>query len=279
MREIHVERIVDAVRDLAIRANIELGEDIISAFERALDREESPTGKDILKRLIENARIAREQRIPICQDTGFAVVFVEVGQDVHVTGGSLREAIEKGVRRGYQEGYLRKSICHCITRKNTGDNTPPVIHFDIVPGDKLKIIFAPKGGGSENMSRVTMLTPAVGIEGARDFVIQRVKESGPNPCPPTIIGVGIGGTIEQAAILAKKALLRPVGSENPDEELNALEKEWLERINRLGIGPQGLGGRITSLAVHINMMPCHIASLPVAVNVQCHAARHKEVEL
>jgi len=279
MREIHVERIVDAVRDLAIRANIELGEDIISAFERALDREESPTGKDILKRLIENARIAREQRIPICQDTGFAVVFVEVGQDVHVTGGSLREAIEKGVRRGYQEGYLRKSICHCITRKNTGDNTPPVIHFDIVPGDKLKIIFAPKGGGSENMSRVTMLTPAVGIEGARDFVIQRVKESGPNPCPPTIIGVGIGGTIEQAAILAKKALLRPVGSENPDEELNALEKDWLERINRLGIGPQGLGGRITSLAVHINMMPCHIASLPVAVNVQCHAARHKEVEL
>jgi fumarate hydratase subunit alpha len=279
MREIHVERIVDAVRDLAIRANIELGEDIISAFERALDREESPTGKDILKRLIENARIAREQRIPICQDTGFAVVFVEVGQDVHVTGGSLREAIEEGVRRGYQEGYLRKSICHCITRKNTGDNTPPVIHFDIVPGDKLKIIFAPKGGGSENMSRVTMLTPAVGIEGARDFVIQRVKESGPNPCPPTIIGVGIGGTIEQAAILAKKALLRPVGSENPDEELNALEKDWLERINRLGIGPQGLGGRITSLAVHINMMPCHIASLPVAVNVQCHAARHKEVEL
>jgi fumarate hydratase subunit alpha len=279
MREIHVERIVDAVRDLAIRANIELGEDVIAAFERALDQEESPTGKDILKRLIENARIAREQRIPICQDTGFAVVFVEIGQDVHVTGGSLREAIEEGVRRGYQEGYLRKSICHCITRKNTGDNTPPVIHFDVVPGDKLKIIFAPKGGGSENMSRVTMLTPAVGIEGVRDFVIQRVKESGPNPCPPTIVGVGIGGTIEQAAILAKKALLRPIGSENPDEELNALEKDWLERINRLGIGPQGLGGRITSLAVHINMMPCHIASLPVAVNIQCHAARHKEVEL
>ncbi|MEJ5299666.1 MAG: fumarate hydratase [Thermodesulforhabdaceae bacterium] len=279
MRDVHVEKIVDAVRDLAIRANIELGDDVITAFERALDREESPTGRDILKRLIENARIAREQRIPMCQDTGFAVVFVEIGQDVHIVGGSLREAIEEGVRRGYQEGYLRKSICHCITRKNTGDNTPPVIHFDIVPGDRLKIIFAPKGGGSENMSRVTMLTPAVGIEGVRDFVIQRVKESGPNPCPPTIVGVGIGGTIEQAAILAKRALLRPLGSQNPDEELRALEEDWLERINRLGIGPQGLGGRITSLAVHINMMPCHIASLPVAVNIQCHAARHKEVEL
>ncbi|MGC8719294.1 MAG: fumarate hydratase [Thermodesulforhabdaceae bacterium] len=279
MREIPVEKITDAVRDLAIKSNIELGEDVIKALERALEMEESPTGKDILKRLIENARIAREQRIPMCQDTGFAVVFVELGQDVHITGGSLKAAIEEGVRRGYEEGYLRKSICHCITRKNTGDNTPPVIHFDVVPGDKLKITFAPKGGGSENMSRVTMLTPAVGIEGVRDFVIQRVKESGPNPCPPTIVGVGIGGTIEQAAILAKKALLRPLGSENPDEELRALEKDWLERINRLGIGPQGLGGRITSLAVHINMMPCHIASLPVAVNIQCHAARHKEVEL
>lgn len=279
MREVPVEKVSEAVRDLAIRSNIELGEDVIAAFERALEQEESPTGKEILRRLIENAKIAREQRIPMCQDTGFAVVFVELGQDVRIVGGSLKDAITEGVRRGYEEGYLRKSICHCITRKNTGDNTPPVIHFDIVPGDKLKIIFAPKGGGSENMSRVTMLTPAVGIDGVRDFVIQRVKESGPNPCPPTIVGVGIGGTIEQAAILAKKALLRPLGSENPDEELRALEKDWLERINRLGIGPQGLGGRITSLAVHINMMPCHIASLPVAVNIQCHAARHKEIEL
>lgn len=279
MRDVSVERISDALRDLAIRSNIELGEDVIAAFERALEQEESPTGKEILKRLIENAKIAREQRIPMCQDTGFAVVFVELGQDVRIVGGSLKDAITEGVRRGYEEGYLRKSICHCITRKNTGDNTPPVIHFDVVPGDRLKIIFAPKGGGSENMSRVTMLTPAVGIDGVRDFVIQRVKESGPNPCPPTIVGVGIGGTIEQAAILAKKALLRPLGSENPDEELRALEKDWLERINRLGIGPQGLGGRITSLAVHINMMPCHIASLPVAVNIQCHAARHKEIEL
>lgn len=279
MRDISVEKITDAVRDLAIRSNIELGDDVIKAFERALEQEESPTGKEILKRLIENARIAREQRIPMCQDTGFGVVFVELGQDVRITGGSLKAAIEEGVRRGYEEGYLRKSICHCITRKNTGDNTPAVIHFDIVPGDKLRIIFAPKGGGSENMSRVTMLTPAAGIEGVRDFVIQRVKESGPNPCPPTIVGVGIGGTIEQAAILAKKALLRPLGSENPDEELRVLERDWLEQINHLGIGPQGLGGRITSLAVHINMMPCHIASLPVAVNIQCHAARHKEIEL
>ncbi|MCX7822924.1 MAG: fumarate hydratase [Syntrophobacterales bacterium] len=279
MRQISTEKISQAVRDLAIRANVELGEDVILAFEAAMEREESPTGREILKRLIENAKIAREQRIPMCQDTGFAVVFVELGQDVHITGGSLRDAITEGVRRGYEEGYLRKSICHCITRKNTGDNTPPVIHFDIVPGDRLRIIFAPKGGGSENMSRVTMLTPAVGIEGIRDFVVQRVKESGSNPCPPTIVGVGIGGTMEQAAILAKKALLRPLGSENPDEELRKLEKDWLERINRLGIGPQGLGGRITSLAVHINMMPCHIASLPVAVNIQCHAARHKEIEL
>jgi fumarate hydratase subunit alpha len=279
MRDISIEKITDAVRDLAIRSNIELGDDVIKAFERALEQEESPTGKEILKRLIENARIAREQRIPMCQDTGFGVVFVELGQDVRITGGSLKAAIEEGVRRGYEEGYLRKSICHCITRKNTGDNTPAVIHFDIVPGDKLRIIFAPKGGGSENMSRVTMLTPAAGIEGVRDFVIQRVKESGPNPCPPTIVGVGIGGTIEQAAILAKKALLRPLGSENPDEELRVLERDWLEQINHLGIGPQGLGGRITSLAVHINMMPCHIASLPVAVNIQCHAARHKEIEL
>ncbi len=279
MREISVEAITEAVKDLCIKANTELGEDVLEAFRRAIEVEESPFGKEILKRLIENAEIAKTQKIPMCQDTGFAVVFVEIGQDVRVIGGSLKDAIEEGVRRGYQEGYLRKSICHCFTRKNTGDNTPPVIHFDIVPGDRLKIIVAPKGGGSENMSRVTMLTPAVGIEGIKEFVIQRVKESGPNPCPPTIVGVGIGGTFEQTALLAKKALLRPIGSENPDPELNRLEKEWLSEINKLGIGPQGLGGRITSLAVHINMMPCHIASLPVAVNIQCHAARHKEIEL
>ena len=279
MREIHVNQITQAIRELAIRANTELGEDVLNCFKESLNREESPTGKDILLRLIENAEIARSEQIPMCQDTGLAVVFVEMGQDVHIVGGTLREAIEEGVRQGYGEGYLRKSACHPFTRQNTGDNTPAVIHIDLVAGEGFKLIFAPKGGGSENMSRVTMLTPAVGVEGVKEFVVQRVKESGPNPCPPTIVGVGIGGTFEQAALLAKKALLRPLGSDNPDPELDRLEKEWLEEINRLGIGPQGLGGRITSLAVHVNMMPCHIASLPVAVNIQCHAARHKEVEL
>jgi fumarate hydratase subunit alpha len=206
-------------------------------------------------------------------------VFVELGQEVHIAGGSLKDAIEEGVRQGYQEGYLRKSACHPFTRQNTGDNTPAIIHVELVPGDGFKLILAPKGGGSENMSRVMMLTPAVGIQGIREYVIQRVREMGSNPCPPTIIGVGIGGTFEMAALLAKKALLRELGSENSDPELAALEKEWLEEINRLGIGPQGLGGRTPSLAVHIRMMPCHIASLPVGVNIQCHAARHKEIEL
>lgn len=279
MREIHVNEITNAVRDLAIRANTELCEDVLNAFTTALEREESPAGKDIIKRLIENAQIARDEKIPMCQDTGFAVLFVEVGQDVRIVGGSLRDALEEGVRRGYADGYLRKSICHPFTRQNTGDNTPAVIHFDIVPGDRFKMVFAPKGGGSENMSRVMMLTPAVGVQGVREYVVQRVKESGSNPCPPTIVGVGIGGTFEQAALLAKEALLRPLGSDNPDPELDKLEKDWLEEINNLGIGPQGLGGRTTSLGLHIKMMPCHIASLPVAVNIQCHAARHKEVEL
>lgn len=279
MREIHISQITTAVRDLCIKANTHLGEDVLQAFAKAIDQEVSPTGKDILEKLVENARIAREEGIPICQDTGFAVVFVEVGQEVRLVGGDLKEAINQGVRQGYEEGYLRKSVCHPFTRKNTGDNTPTVIHLDIVPGDKVQLIVAPKGGGSENMSRVTMLTPAVGIQGVKDFVVQRVKESGANPCPPTIVGVGIGGTFETTALLAKKALLRPLGSQNPDPELAALEQELYEEINALGIGPQGLGGRITSLAVHVNMMESHIASLPVAVNIQCHAARHKEMEL
>ncbi len=279
MREIHTSQITAAVRDLAISANTHLGQDVLEAFERAIDHEASPTGKDILEKLIENARIAREEKIPICQDTGFAVVFVELGQEVHLVGDDLKEAINEGVRQGYQEGYLRKSICHPFTRKNTGDNTPAIIHVEMVPGDGLRLIVAPKGGGSENMSRVTMLTPAAGIQGVKDFVVQRVKESVANPCPPTIVGVGVGGTFEMAALLAKKALLRPLSSPNPDPELANLEDELLEEINGLGIGPQGLGGRITSLAVHVNIMPCHIASLPVAVNIQCHAARHKEIEL
>ena len=279
MREIDVKRITEKVRDLCIQANTDLGEDVLQAFDRAIKHEESPVAIDILKELKENARIAQEEKVPICQDTGFAVVFVDLGQDVHLVGGNLNEAITEGVRQGYRDGYLRKSICHPFTRANTGDNSPVIIHTEIVRGDQIKITVAPKGAGSENMSRVVMLTPSEGIEGVKRFVIQRVKESGSNPCPPTIVGVGIGGTMEQAAFLAKKSLLRPLGSKNPDPELDRLESEILTEINRLGIGPQGLGGRTTSLAVQILMMPCHIASLPLAVNIQCHVQRHKEVTL
>jgi len=279
MREIKTSQITTAIRDLCIKANTQLGEDVLAAFHRAIEQEVSAAGKDILEKLVENARIAREQEIPICQDTGFAVVFTQLGQDVRLVGGDLKEAITEGIRQGYKEGYLRKSVCHPFTRKNTGDNTPAVIHLDVVPGDSVRLIVAPKGGGSENMSRVTMLTPAVGIRGVKDFVVQRVRESGANPCPPTIVGVGIGGTFETTALLAKKALLRPLGSQNSDPELAALEGELYEEINALGIGPQGLGGRTTSLAVHVNLMESHIASLPVAVNIQCHAARHKETVL
>ena len=276
MREIDVGVITETVKGLCMEANFDLGQDVLDAFKRAKAEEESPAGVEILEQLEENASIARQERVAICQDTGIAVVFVEMGQDVHLVGGNLDDAIGEEVRQGYGEGYLRKSLCHPFTRVNTGDNTPPVIHVKIVPGDKVKLAVAPKGGGSENMSRVTMLTPAAGKEGIVAYVVQRVKESGSNPCPPTIIGVGIGGTFENAALLAKEALLRPLGSENPDSELASLEEEILERINKLGIGPQGMGGRTTSLAVHINMMSCHIASLPLAVNIQCHAQRHKE---
>ena len=279
MREISVQLVTEKVRDLCMKANTDLGEDVLQAIDRAIEKEESPLGLEILKELKENARIAREENVPICQDTGFAVVFVELGQDVHLVGGNLNEAIHEGVRQGYRDGYLRKSICHPFTRANTGDNTPAIIHTETVPGDKVKITVAPKGGGSENMSRVTMLTPSDGIEGVRRFVVQRVKESGSNPCPPTIVGVGIGGTLEQAGFLAKKSLLRVLGTKNPDQVLDQLESEILTEINRLGIGPQGLGGRTTSLAVHILMMPCHIASLPLAVNIQCHAQRHKEITI
>jgi len=276
VREVDVGIITERVKTLCMEANFDLGQDVLGAFKKAKAREESPAGIEILGQLEENAAIARQEGVAICQDTGIAVVFVELGQDVHLVGGHLDGAIYEGVRQGYQEGYLRKSLCHPFTRANTGDNTPAVIHIEIVPGDKVKLIVAPKGGGSENMSRVTMLTPAVGKKGIVEYVVERVKESGSNPCPPTIIGVGIGGTFEQAALLAKRALLRPMGSKNQDPELASLEEEILERINRLGIGPQGLGGRTTSLAVHVNMMECHIASLPLAVNIQCHAHRHKE---
>jgi fumarate hydratase subunit alpha len=276
MREVDVRLITEKVRDLCIKANTDLGEDVLQAFDRSMEKEESPLGVEILKELKENARIAKVENVPICQDTGFAVVFVELGQDVHLVGGNLSDAIQEGVRQGYQDGFLRKSICHPFTRANTGDNTPAIIHTELVPGNKIKMTVAPKGGGSENMSRVTMLTPSDGIDGIKRFVVQRVKESGSNPCPPTIVGVGIGGTFEQAALIAKKSLLRPLGSKNADPELDQLESEILTEINKLGIGPQGLGGRTTSLAVHILMMPCHIASFPLAVNIQCHAQRHKE---
>ena len=276
MREISTKEIIKVVRNLCIDANYNLGDDVLYAFNQAVEKEDSGTGREVLRELVENARIAREEKVPLCQDCGLAVVFIEIGQDVHITGGDLREAINEGVRQGYTEGYLRKSACNPITRKNTGDNTPAIMHLQIVPGNKMKIIFAPKGGGSENMSRVDMLTPAAGIEGIKDFVVKRVKDSGSNPCPPTIIGIGVGGTFERSAILAKKALLRNLGDRNPDPELAKIEEEILARINKLGIGPMGYGGDTTSLDVFLEIEPCHIASLPVAVNIQCHAARHKE---
>lgn len=279
MREISIQAIIDAVKNASITANYELGEDVVQAFKTGLEKEESPVGIDIFNRLIENAEIARTERIPMCQDTGLAVIFAEIGQGVSIVGGEFKAALEEGVRQGYQEGYLRKSVCHPFTRKNTGDNTPIIVHLDLVPGDRLKIWVVPKGGGSENMSQLFMLPPSAGWAGVKERVVQTVSQAGPNPCPPTIIGVGIGGNFEQSAILAKKALLRPLGTRNPDPELDKMEEELLTEINKTGVGPQGLGGRMTSLAVHVRMMPCHIASLPVAVNINCHASRHIEIDL
>ena len=280
LRRINVALITKTVKKLFIEANTVLGDDVVCALKDALSREESATGKQVLEKIIENADIACRGKMPICQDTGLAVLFVEIGQDVHIVGGDLRAAIEEGVRQAYAEGFLRKSVCDPLTRKNTGDNTPAIIHIDIVEGDRLKIIAMPKGGGSENVSTAKMLTPAVGIDGIKKFVLETVDQAGANPCPPIIVGIGIGGSLEQACILAKKALLRPVGEGNSkDKRLAQMEKELLERINELGIGSAGLGGRVTAFAVHAEMMPCHIASLPVAVNIQCHVARHKETIL
>ena len=279
MRDIEVARITRAVKEAAIAANYEPEEDLLRALARGAVAEEAPSGREIFRQLLENARIAQEERIPMCQDCGLAVVFVELGQDVHLVGGSLTAAIQEGVRQGYGEGYLRKSLCHPLTRANTGDNTPAVIHTEIVPGDRLRLFVVPKGGGSENMSRLYMLKPAEGLAGIKEKVVATVKEAGPNPCPPIIVGVGIGGTFERAALLAKKALLRELGLPHADPEIAELEGQLLKEINDLGIGPSGLGGRITALAVHVLMQPCHIASLPVAVNIQCHSARHKEVVL
>ncbi|MDD3249572.1 MAG: fumarate hydratase [Smithellaceae bacterium] len=278
IRRVRAQQITRAVRKLFIEANTALNPDVISALKRALKKEESPIGRQVLEKILENARVARRTEMPICQDTGLAVLFVEIGQEVHITGGDLREAVGEGVRQAYVDGYLRKSVCDPLTRANTKDNTPAVIHVDLVPGNQLKITAMPKGGGSENMSAARMLTPAAGIEGIKKFILETVEAAGANPCPPIIVGVGIGGSLEQACILAKKALLRPVGKKHKtDKRLARMERELLEKINALGIGPAGFGGRITALAVSAEMMPCHIASLPVAVNIQCHVARHKEI--
>ena len=281
MKEIKTEEITRTVARLCKEANFFLGDDVLNALRKARDEEESPVAQQVLDQIIKNAAIAAEEEMPLCQDCGLAIVFIEQGQDVHVTGGDLYAAVDEGVRQGYADGYLRKSAVKqpFSARVNTRDNTPAIIHTWIVPGDRLKITIAPKGGGSENMSRFTVLKPAQGRQGVVDFVVNAVEEAGSNPCPPTIVGVGIGGSAEKAMILAKKALLRNVGEPSPDPEVAELEKDLLKRINATGIGAGGVGGRITSLAVHVETFPAHIASLPVAVNLQCHSARHKEAVL
>jgi len=256
-----------------------LDEDMLAAFTRGEQEEESPAGREIFRQLLENAEIALKERIPLCQDCGLAVIFAKVGQEVHIEGGAFEAALQEGVRQGYGEGHLRKSLCHPLTRKNTGDNTPAIIHTEIVPGDRLKLMVVSKGGGSENGSKLFMLKPAEGLAGIKDKVVATVAEAGPNVCPPMIVGVGIGGNFERSAWLAKKALLRKLSDSHPDPEVAALERELLTSVNDLGIGPSGLGGRITSLGVKILMQPCHIASLPVAINIQCHSSRHVEVVL
>lgn len=275
MREVNVSIITDNIKEMCIEANHFLTDDMKNVFENAVKNEESALGKQVLGQLEENLKIAGEDMIPICQDTGMAVVFINVGQDVHLTGGDITDAINEGVRRGYVEGYLRKSVVKDpIYRENTKDNTPAVIHFNIVPGDKVDITVAPKGFGSENMSRVFMLKPADGIEGVKEAILTAVKDAGPNACPPMVVGVGIGGTFEKCAYLAKKALTRDLNEESPVEYVRDLEKEMLEKINKLGIGPGGLGVTQTALAINIETYPTHIAGLPVAVNICCHVNRH-----
>jgi fumarate hydratase subunit alpha len=279
MREIHVEEIRDHVAQICIDAAYNLSDDVLTAFDRAIETESAPGAREIIELLKENARIAREDHIPICQDTGVAIFFVEIGQDLRIKNGFIVDAINEGVRKGYKEGHLRKSVVDPLTRRNTGDNTPAIIYTELVPGDKLKISFMPKGAGSENMSVIRMLRPTEGVEGVRNFVLECVQKAGANPCPPVVIGVGIGGDFEKAALLAKKALLRPVGSPNARLELASLEETLLKAVNKTGIGPEGLGGKVTAMAVHVESFPCHIASLPVAVNINCHAARHKTIIL
>ena len=281
LREIHVRYLTQAIKRLCTSANCNVPAETIVALQRAAETEESPVGREVLKQILENHRIAWEEGVPACQDTGVAMVFLEVGQDVHFVGGDLYAAINEGVRQGYTEGYLRKSLVNdpLFKRVNTGDNTPAMIYVDIVPGTNVKITVAPKGGGAENMSGIAMLTPAAGVEGVKKFVVERVQKAGSNPCPPVVVGVGIGGTFDRVALLAKKALLRPVGSHNPDPVYAKLEEELLTEINKLGIGPQGFGGRTTALAVNIEYASCHIASMPVAVNLNCHVGPHETVVL
>ena len=281
MRSVNASAITDAVAALFKQANYELGADVLAALKKARKDEESPAGRNALDAIIENALIAASDKIPLCQDCGAAVVFLEIGQDVLIVKGDLTEAVNEGVRRAYNEGYLRKSIVErpFSTRKNTGDNTPAVIHVDIVPGDKIKITVLPKGGGAENMAKLGMLLPAAGRQGVIDFVVNAVNEAWANPCPPVIVGVGIGGTAEKAMYMAKHALIRKVGEPSPDKETAGLEHEILQKVNNLGIGPMGYGGRITALAVQIETFPTHMTALPVAVNLQCHSARHREVVL
>ncbi len=279
MREIHVDEIRDQVAQICIEAAYNLSDDVLTAFDRALETETAPSAREIIGLLKENARIAKDEHIPICQDTGIAIFFVELGQDLRIKNGFIVDAINEGVRKGYKEGFLRKSVVDPITRKNTGDNTPAIVYTELVPGDKLKISFMPKGAGSENMSAIRMLRPTEGIEGIKNFVLECVQKAGANPCPPVVVGVGIGGDFEKAALIAKKSLLRAIGSPNPKLELASLEEMLLRAVNKTGIGPEGLGGKVTAMAVHVESCPCHIASLPVAVNINCHAARHKTIIL
>ena len=280
MRTINVNTITENIKDMCIQANHFLADDMDKAMKHALETEEAPLGRQILDQLQDNLKIAAEDMIPICQDTGMAVIFMKIGQDVHFEGGSLEDAINEGVRRGYTEGYLRKSVVKDpLQRENTGDNTPAIIHYDIVPGDKLEITIAPKGFGSENMSKVYMLKPADGEEGIRQSVLAAVKDAGPNACPPMVVGVGLGGDFELAAKLAKKALTRPAGSHSEKAHIAKLEDEILELVNKTGIGPGGLGGKTTALAVNIETYATHIAGMPLAVNMCCHVNRHKTVVL
>lgn len=279
LREIDSRLIEEAVRDMCIDACINLDDSVLKSLEYNKSREENDVAINILDILIGNAEIAKNKSIPLCQDTGMAVFFVKVGQDLHIKGKNISSAINEGVRKGYTEGYLRKSVVSPIDRINTGDNTPAIIHYDIVDGDCLEIEFAAKGFGSENMSKLKMLKPSDGIEGIKQFILDTVKEAGPNPCPPIVVGVGIGGTVDKCSVIAKKALFREIGKHNSEDDIKNLEIEMLEKINSLGIGPQGLGGNTTALAVNIETFPTHIAGLPVVVNINCHSSRHKKIVL